>query len=119
MTTRIVNHYSAFLGQSNGSPENILGESLTVPDMALSLETLFARYVRTGEIRDGVYNDVIPPGVENLDLMERADMLRDVRGTVLGLQSNLREAAFERKRKKEELKKEIVPPGAAPMLPTE
>lgn len=102
MTRKIVNARSSADGLSNGTPEENVYPSLTVPDMSIPLETLFQRFIRGGELPVGTYDESLPPGVEYLDTFERSDLLQDVRSNVANMQSELQSRAAERKRSKEE-----------------
>lgn len=111
MKSFIVNWRTSADGLSNGSPEMNGEPSLTVPDMCIPLEQLFARYVRVNGALPSMFghNDTLPVGVENLDQMERADLLRSTNENIADLQSNLHSVAAKRahdKRMKEQEEEE-------------
>jgi len=70
--------------------------SLTIPDQALSLETLITRYVRGGEVQvfPGVFggDDLIPVNLERMDEIERIELARNIKASMPSAIKRLQDA---------------------------
>lgn len=119
MSYNVVNWAAAKSGARNGSSEFFTLPSCTVPNMAIPIETLFERYVRSGVANESIYDDSLPPGVEHLDFFERQDLLSSVTADIQVMQANLQSKADERERMKAEADAVVVPPIVDPTLPKE
>lgn len=91
--------------------------SLTVPDQTPSVREILNKYVNNGGVVPGVpwfepvYNEHLPPGVENLDKLQKLDLASQIR-------ANLHEAQkFAMRAKEDEAKNSTSEEGRS--LPTD
>ena len=80
--------------------------SLTVPGQVLSIKTIAERFRRGQGIQSYTpsYNPDIPPGIENLNKLERIDALRYAAKNVQNIRENLQNAAKTQKQDEAEKK---------------
>jgi len=79
--------------QSNtGSPGfKFTKPSLTIPGQVLTLRKILTRF-RNGQgaqVYEGVYNPDVPPGIEKMDALDRADAAREMRAKVDSMRTRL------------------------------
>lgn len=80
--------------------------SLTIPGQVLTIKAIAERFRRGQgtQTYPAVYNPDLPPGIENLNKLERIDLLRSASANVRNLRQSLQDASDIRKKDEAEKK---------------
>lgn len=106
-------HSGNFAFEEGVNFEHPIGDSMTVPDMTMSLQELVSRNVRGLPVPgfQPSYNDEFVPDMAHMDLAERDDYIESLkeanRGKVSSLQTKLDERKSKRNARKDAERSEV------------